>query len=77
MQISVDLAVTLGAMTAFLAVGAWMIVLEKRQRPPGTPRLVPTTPVLFVCMLGIVIALAHVVSIVTGSPHVGRMGGLP
>lgn len=77
MQISADLAVTLGAMTALIALAVWMIVLEKKPRPPGTPRLIPTTPVLFVCLLGVVIALAHLVSIVTGSPHVGRMGGLP
>ena len=74
MQFDLDFTLTMATLIAFTALAGWMIVLEKRPPAPDTVRLVPTTPVLFLCMLAIVLALAHLVSIVTGSPHVGRLG---
>lgn len=74
MLFDLDLILTLATLVAFTALAGWMILLEKRPPIPGSVRLVPTTPVLFFCMLAIVVALAHLVSIITGTPHLGRLG---
>ena len=74
-EFDLDLVVTSVLLVAALAGGAGLIWLERRPRPLGEPRLVPTTSLLFVCALIVVLALAHLVSIVTGAPHVGRLGG--
>ena len=72
----VDVLVTSILLVAALAGGAAMIWLERRPRSLGQPRLVPTTPLLFLCALIVVLTLAHLVSIVTGVPHVGRFGAV-
>jgi len=65
---------TASAMLVALAVAGWMIVLERREPVPGQPRLVPTTPVLFLALLALVLALTHLVTLITGTPHMGRFG---
>ena len=65
---------TLSAILLALAVAGWMIVLERKGPVPGKPRLVPTTPILFLAVLALVLALAHMVTLVTGTPHIGRLG---
>lgn len=69
-----ELIVTVSAIVAAVAVSGWIVVLERREPVPGEPRLFPTTPVLFLAIVVIVVALAHLVTLVTGSPHTGRFG---
>lgn len=72
--LSPDLIITVGAIAAALAGVVLLLWLERRPRDLGKPLLLPTTPALFLCLLVIVLALAHLVTIVTGSPHMGRFG---
>ncbi len=65
--------------TLILALGATMAIaallwLEKRPREPGQVRLLPTTPLLFLALLALVLILAHAVTLITGQPHMGRFG---
>lgn len=69
-----ELILTLFALALSLSVTIAMIVLEKRPPPDGHPRLIPTTLVLFIAILAMVIVLAHLVTLFTGTPHVGRFG---
>ena len=71
---SADLALTVAAIVTALASAGALLWLERRPRELGKPLLVPTTPLLFLCLLIVVVALAHLVSIVTGTPHTGRLG---
>jgi len=71
---STDLIVTLACLAASLCFGAYLIWLERQPTEPGRPRLLPTTPLLLICALVLILALAHMVTIVTGVPHTGRLG---
>ncbi len=71
---SLDLIITIAAILLCLCITVSMIVLEKRPAPVGNPRMIPTTLILFVSILVMVIALAHLVTLLTGTPHVGRFG---
>lgn len=73
---SLDLGLTLAAILMGCAGIGFAIIAERRERPPGEPRLVPTTLVLFGSALVLILALAHVVSLVTGAPHRGRLGSI-
>ena len=72
--LSADFLVTLTGLIAALAGVTALLWMEKRPREPGKPLLLPTTPLLFVCLVVIVVALAHMVTIITGVPHRGRLG---
>ncbi len=67
-----DLAITLSVMAAALVGVVWTIVLEKRPKDPARPLLVPTTPIMFLLLLVLILGAAHLVTIVTGKPHTGR-----
>lgn len=71
---STDFLVTVFGLIAALSGVVLLLWLERRPREPGKPLLLPTTPLLFFCLLIIVIALAHMVTLVTGVPHRGRLG---
>jgi len=70
-----DFAITIAMIAAAMGLVVYLIWLEKRPVELGRPRLVPLTPVLFLCILILIMALAHLVTLLTGSPHMGRMGG--
>lgn len=74
---TLDLILTISGLVVSAGLTIWMIVLEKKPPPPGELRLVPTTPFLFIGALGIILALAHLVTLLTGTPHVGRFGQGP
>lgn len=61
------------ALGAALAIAA-LLWLEKRPKEPGQVRLLPTTPLLFLALLALVLILAHAVTLMTGHPHMGRFG---
>ncbi|MGI9372850.1 MAG: hypothetical protein ACR2OJ_10170 [Hyphomicrobiales bacterium] len=67
-----DLAITLTVMALALCGVIWMILLEKRPKDPTRPLLVPTTPLMFLLLLVFILAAAHLMTIVTGKPHLGR-----
>ena len=70
-----DFAITITAIAAAFGLVVYLIWLEKRPVELGNPRLVPLTPMLFLMILVLIMALAHLVSLLTGTPHMGRMGG--
>ena len=69
-----DLAITLSIIGLALAGISWMVVLEKRPKDPAKPLLIPTTPILFLLLVVILLAAAHLLTLVTGTPHTGRRG---
>jgi len=70
---SADTIITVAILTASVSLGGFLLWLEHRPREIGRPRLVPTTPILLLCALVMILALAHMVTIVTGVPHQGRL----
>jgi len=54
---------------AGLAFCAWY---ERRPRELGEVRYLPTTLILFVAVLMVILAIAHLVTLVTGEPFKGR-----
>jgi hypothetical protein len=72
--LSTDFVVTVIGLVAALAGVVTLLWLERRPREPGKPLLLPTTPLLFLCLLVVVIAMAHMVTLITGVPHRGRLG---
>ncbi len=69
-----ELFVTIALIGAAMALIVYLVWLEKRPVELGKPRLVPLTPVLFLCILVLIMALAHVISLLSGTPYMGRMG---
>ncbi len=72
--LSLDFVVTIFGLVAAFAGVVFLIWIERRPREPGKPLLLPTTPLLFLCLLVMVIAMAHMVTLLTGVPHRGRLG---
>lgn len=72
--LSIDLVLTVAGLLCALAGVVALIWLERQPREPGKPLLLPSTPLLFLCLLIIVLTLAHLVTLVTGVPHKGRLG---
>ena len=69
-----DLIITLSVLGLALGGVGWMVVLEKRPKDPAKPLLIPTTPILFLFLVVILLTAAHLLTLVTGAPHVGRQG---
>jgi hypothetical protein len=69
-----DLPTTLAVLAAALAVVGAMLLLERRKPPLGEVRLFPVLPVMMVAAVVAIVMLAHLVSLLTGTPLVGRGG---
>ncbi len=69
-----DIQITLAAGFAATSVIILLIWLEHRPREPGNPRLIPLTPLLFLAIFVLIVILAHLVTVLTGEPHLGRAG---
>jgi hypothetical protein len=67
-----DLAITLSILVLALGGVGWMVLLEKKPKDPARPLLVPTTPILFLFLVVILLAAAHLLTLATGTPHIGR-----
>ena len=69
-----EMAITILAALAAFGGAGWALWAEKRPIDPLNPRLIPTTPVLFICLVIVIFAAAHMITLITGRPHVGRFG---
>jgi ABC-type branched-subunit amino acid transport system permease subunit len=65
---------TLAIMAAAIGIFALALVVTRRPTEPGRPRMVPWVGVQMVCVLVAVFMLAHLVSLITGTPLIGRRG---
>ena len=69
-QITVGMLFTYGGLTLGLALVGVMAWLERRPRKSLNPRLVPTTPLMFLGALICLVAVVHIVN--TFGIHTGR-----
>ncbi len=67
-----SLSLTLIILTVCLAVLGIGQIRERRRYEPGRISLIPWVPLQFLAMMGVILMLAHLVSLVTGEPLVGR-----
>ena len=58
-----EFATTAGILAAAAAVAGAMVWVERRPRDITRPRLLPTTPILFVSMFVGLVALIHIVNL--------------
>ena len=63
-----DLGVTVWAMALASAVFALLWLRERRPRVIGEVRLFPYIPAMMVCLVVMLILLAHLISLLTGKP---------
>ena len=68
-----SLTVTLIILAVCVAVLGIAQIRERRKYEPGRVSLIPWVPLQFVAMMGMILMLAHLVSLLTGEPLVGRM----
>jgi choline-glycine betaine transporter len=68
-----SLTLTLIILAVCLAVLGLAQIRERRKYEPGRISLIPWVPLQFVAMMGMILMLAHLVSLLTGEPLVGRM----
>lgn len=69
-----SLTVTLAVLAASAAGAGFLVWLEKRPAEPGRVRLVPTTPLIFACILVAILMIVHLVTLMGG--ETGNRGGL-
>jgi hypothetical protein len=67
-----SLTVTLIILAICVAVLGIAQIRERRRYEPGRITLIPWVPLQFVAMMGIILMLAHLVSLLTGEPLTGR-----
>ena len=65
----VESFLTLAALLAGLALAAAMIWLERKPRARLEPRLIPTTPIMFLGLLIVIVAAAHLLALARGASH--------
>lgn len=68
-----SLTATLVALAVAGAIFAGANFMSRRPEEPGQPRLVPYQGIQFAALVLAVLMLAHLVSILTGTPLEGRM----
>jgi predicted ferric reductase len=59
-------------LAAAVAVFAVATILARRPKEDGVIRWIPYVGIQFVALLAIILALAHVLSLLTGQPLMGR-----
>lgn len=65
-----ELWITLAALVFGIALAATMAVIERRPRSDLAPRLLPTTPIMFIGALVGLLALVHLLNL--WGIHTGR-----
>jgi len=68
------LTTTLLVIALFAAILGLSIWRQKRGYVPGQPPLIPDGLVQFLAVFAILLLLGHVITLVTGKPHMGRFG---
>jgi hypothetical protein len=68
-----SLTLTLVILAICVAILGIAQIRERRPYEPGRITLVPWVPLQFLAMMGLILMLAHLVSLLTGEPLVGRM----
>lgn len=68
-----SLTLTLVILAVCVAILGIAQIRERRPYEPGRITLVPWVPLQFLAMMGMILMLAHLVSLLTGEPLVGRM----
>ena len=68
-----ELWLTLALLAGGLALAAFCRWYESRPRELGEIRMVPTTALLAVGILAVLVAAAHLVTLVSGVPFAGRI----
>ena len=71
-----DLGTTIWAIALAGAAFALCWLRERRPRIMGEVRLFPYIPAMMVCMVAILVLLAHLISLVTGKPIGSSSSGL-
>ncbi len=66
------LGATLAILLAALTVAALANWRERRPRPPGNPPLVSTTAIQMIAVVVAILMLAHLVSLLMGTPLKSR-----
>lgn len=68
------LPVTIGLLMASALLAGWGFWRERRPYRPGSPPLVPSIVLQFIGVLGVILMTAHLISLTSGQPFVGRGG---
>ena len=69
------MAVTLGTLAAAALVFLLAAYMERRPKPDGELRWMPYIGIQMVALVVVILAIAHLVTLVTGTPFVGRFSG--
>lgn len=66
--------VTASILAGALIVLAFSVWRERREYEPGNLPLIPYNILMFTAILVAILAIAHLITLITGKPFVGRMG---
>ena len=69
-----DLAVTLAGLAVAAVILAAAMIISRRPVEPGDVRMLPYGGIQFVAIVAIIVALAHLMSLLTGQPFTSRFG---
>jgi len=69
------LGTTVWAMTLAIVVFALCWLRERRPRTVGEVRLFPYIPMMMICLILILVLLAHLIGVVTGKPIGSSVSG--
>jgi drug/metabolite transporter (DMT)-like permease len=64
--------VTLSLLAVFAVILVLTLWAERRPRDPLKPRLIPLPYIQFVAVLGVVLMLAHLITLMTGHQFTGK-----
>jgi hypothetical protein len=73
----VGLGLTLAILITAIAAGVLANLLERRPREIGNPPLVSYAAIQMIAVVVAILMLAHLVSLLSGQPLVGRLGLFP
>ena len=61
-----------------ISVGLFFFALKMGNRPivPGEVRMFPYTALMFIAVMGIIVLVGHLLTLLTGTPLVGRRSGM-
>jgi hypothetical protein len=68
------LKLTITILVAALVLGLAANLMSRKRPEPGQVRLIPYLGIQFICLAVVVIMLAHLIGLLTGTPLTGRMG---